>query len=106
MVPAFQAADADRRKRAIEVLLGEDDGEGRQEEGNPHESERWLNQTELAKHLGVHPTTIRRWKIPCCSLGRLPRYKVSEVEQHMGSKAFKSHLEMLKRERGAMPSGR
>lgn len=106
MVPAIQAADAERRKRAIEALLGDDQGDNTQEGANPQNNGRWLNQTELAKHLGVHPTTVRRWNLPCCMLGRLPRYQVSEVERHMKSKAFKRHLEMLKRERGAMPSGR
>ena len=97
LVPAFQAADADRRAKAIAVLLGEDLVEESTEKDSA--PERWMSQIELAKYLGVHPSTIRRWQIPCAMLGRLPRYRVSEVEAHMKTKAFKRLLEQQKKER-------
>ena len=97
MIPAFQAADAERRSRALVVLLdGDDSGEAADE--MPH-AERWLNQMELAERLGVHPTTVRRWRLPCRRLGRLPRYLWSEVEAHMNSRTFKRRLAELKAER-------
>ncbi len=79
------------------ALLGEDPVDDHGDAGSA--PERWLSQIELARHLGVHAATIRRWKLPCTMLGRMPRYRVSEVEAYMKTKAFKRRLELLKRER-------
>jgi excisionase family DNA binding protein len=46
--------------------------------------ERWLSVEEIAVHLGVSKETIYRWldggKIPSHRMGRLWRFKASEVE--------------------------
>ena len=46
--------------------------------------ERWLNTKEIAEHLGVTVETIRKWikteKIPCHRVGKLWKFKVSEVD--------------------------
>lgn len=46
--------------------------------------ERWLNTKEIAEHLGVTVETIRKWikseKIPCHRVGKLWKFKISEVD--------------------------
>ena len=46
--------------------------------------ERWLNTKEIAEHLGVTVETIRKWikteKLPCHRVGKLWKFKVSEVD--------------------------
>lgn len=47
--------------------------------------ERWLSVEEIAAHLGVSKETIYRWleaeKIPAHRLGKLWKFKASEVDQ-------------------------
>jgi len=50
-----------------------------------NETERWLSVEEIAAHLGISKETIYRWlekeKIPAHRVGRLWKFKVSEVDQ-------------------------
>ena len=87
LIPAFMAANEERRRRALVVLRAGSDVACAVEERD-RSPERFLNQVELAKHLAVHPTTVRRWEIPCHRLGRVPRYKLSEVEAYLASPEF------------------
>lgn len=47
--------------------------------------EHWLNTKEIAEHLGVTVETIRKWikakKIPCHRVGKLWKFKISEVDE-------------------------
>lgn len=47
-------------------------------------NERWLSVEEIAAHLGVNPDTIYKWierkKLPAHKLGRLWKFKASEVD--------------------------
>lgn len=49
------------------------------------ETERWLSVEEIAAHLGISKETIYRWlekeKIPAHRMGRLWKFKASEVDQ-------------------------
>lgn len=49
------------------------------------EMERWLSVEEIANHLGVSKETIYRWldrqKIPANRIGRLWKFKATEVDQ-------------------------
>lgn len=49
------------------------------------ETERWLSVEEIAAHLGISKETIYRWlekeKIPAHRVGRLWKFKASEVDQ-------------------------
>lgn len=49
------------------------------------DSERWLSVEEIGLHLGVSKETVYRWlekkKIPAHKLGRLWKFKASEVDQ-------------------------
>ena len=49
------------------------------------EMERWLSVEEIAHHLGVSKETIYRWlereKIPANRIGRLWKFKATEVDQ-------------------------
>ncbi|MGZ3634331.1 MAG: helix-turn-helix domain-containing protein [Parachlamydiaceae bacterium] len=50
-----------------------------------NETERWLSVEEIAAHLGLSKETIYRWldkeKIPAHRVGRLWKFKASEVDQ-------------------------
>lgn len=50
-----------------------------------NETERWLSVEEIAAHLGVSKETVYRWlekeKIPAHRVGRLWKFKASEVDQ-------------------------
>lgn len=47
-------------------------------------SEPWLGTKEIAEHLGVTVVTVRKWiaakKIPCHRMGKLWKFKASEVD--------------------------
>lgn len=49
------------------------------------DTERWLSVEEIAAHLGISKETIYRWvdheKIPAHRVGRLWKFKASEVDQ-------------------------
>lgn len=48
-------------------------------------TERWLSVEEIATHLGISKETVYRWlereKIPAHRVGRLWKFKASEVDQ-------------------------
>lgn len=52
-------------------------------------SERWLSVVEIAEHLGVSKETIYRWlekgKIPSHRVGKLWKFKASEVDNWITS---------------------
>ncbi len=56
--------------------------------------ERWLSVAEIADHLGVSKDMIYSWlgqkKIPAHKVGRLWKFKISEVDEWMRQgKAFR-----------------
>ena len=55
----------------------------------PTENEKWSSIEELAEHLQVHKDTIRLWikkgEIPAHKVGRLWRFKLSEVDDWVRS---------------------
>lgn len=56
---------------------------------NMNETERWLSVEEIARHLGVSKDTIRAWikknSIPYHKVGRLYKFRVSEVDDWVES---------------------
>ena len=96
LIPAFLAADDERRRRALAVLTESESPPSDDGDNTQPGPERLLNQIEVAKMLGVHPTTVRRWRIPCNRFGRLPRYTRDDVMAYLASKAFRQRLSDLK----------
>jgi len=49
------------------------------------DAERWLSVEEIAAHLGISKETIYRWiereKVPAHRVGRLWKFKTSEVDK-------------------------
>lgn len=58
--------------------------------------ERWLNTKEIAEHLGVTVETVRKWikaeKIPCHRVGKLWKFKASEVDAWVTSGQAKEEV--------------
>ncbi len=56
---------------------------------NLQEAEKWLSVEQIADHLGVSKETIYRWlekkKIPANRVGRLWKFKASEVDEWIRS---------------------
>ncbi|NMM63084.1 helix-turn-helix domain-containing protein [Clostridium sp. P21] len=48
-------------------------------------TERWLSLEEIAEHLGISKDTVYRWinnkKMPAHKMGRLWKFKISEVDE-------------------------
>ena len=48
------------------------------------ELERWVSSKEIAQYIGINKDTLQRWitdgKIPCHRVGRLWKFKISEVD--------------------------
>ena len=51
--------------------------------------EKWVGIKEIAEHLGISIVTIYRWvengKIPCHKIGKLWKFKPSEVDAWVNS---------------------
>ena len=49
------------------------------------ENEKWSSLEDVAEHLQVHKDTIRLWikkgEIPARKIGRLWRFKISEIDE-------------------------
>ena len=54
--------------------------------------ERWLSVKEIARHLGIKEPTIYKWvlrkykNIPAHKVGRLWKFKVTEIDKWVKSK--------------------
>lgn len=60
-------------------------------------NDRWLSVEEISKHLGVSTDTIYRWiekrGIPAHKVGRLWKFKITEVDEWVRSgKAKDQHV--------------
>ena len=53
------------------------------------QSEPWVSLEEISQHLGVSQDTVHRWirnrKMPAHQIGRLWKFKVSEVDEWVRS---------------------
>ena len=53
------------------------------------ENEKWSSLEDVAEHLQVHKDTIRLWikkgEIPARKIGRLWRFKISEIDEWIRS---------------------
>jgi excisionase family DNA binding protein len=60
-----------------------------QEPSLPGTSEQWVSVDEVAKHLKVKPDTVYKWLerkvMPAHKVGRLWRFKISEVDDWVKS---------------------
>ena len=96
LLAAVVAATPERKEAALKVLRGE---------GIPppphevHETERFVSLKECGRLLGVHPTTLWRWRIPGHELGGRTRYRMSDIEVYLKSKEFKRRAAVLMDER-------
>lgn len=56
------------------------------------EQERWMSVEEIATHIGVNRDTIYKWierkQMPAHKLGKLWKFKVSEVDKWVRAGSF------------------
>ena len=54
------------------------------------ELERWVSSKEIAQYIGINKDTLQRWitdgKIPCPRVGRLWKFKISEIDAWIKNK--------------------
>ena len=71
--------------------------------------ERWLSVEEIAAHLGISKETVYRWldrgKVPAHRVGRLWKFKASEVDEWVvrGEAADETTSEKPRQSEGANP---
>jgi excisionase family DNA binding protein len=70
------------------------------------DSERWLSVEEIGLHLGVSKETVYRWlekkKIPAHKLGRLWKFKASEVDQWVSNGGAEENSSQNERPKNAL----
>ena len=53
------------------------------------EIEKWISSKEVAEHLGINKDTLQRWinnkSIPCHRVGRLWKFRISEIDNWVQS---------------------
>lgn len=53
------------------------------------ENDKWVNVNDIADYLSVSTDTIRSWirqeKIPCYKLGKMYKFKLSEIDNWVRS---------------------
>lgn len=63
------------------------------------DTERWLSVEEIAVHLGISKETVYRWlekeKIPAHRVGRLWKFRASEVDQWVMSGGANTDFDKL-----------
>ncbi len=68
----------------------------------PLQSQQWLTEKELARHLNVsqrHLVNLRKTGIPHILLGASVRYKLAEIEAYLcGNRRLSSHVERKRRQ--------
>lgn len=61
-----------------------------------HEHERWLSVEEIAVHLGVNRDTVYKWidrkHMPAHKLGKLWKFKASEIDEWVRAGKAAEHL--------------
>jgi len=54
-----------------------------------NKNERWSSLEEVAEYLGVNKDTVRNWikkqDIPACKIGKLWKFKLSEIDEWVKS---------------------
>ncbi|MBL6992048.1 MAG: helix-turn-helix domain-containing protein [Bacteriovoracaceae bacterium] len=64
------------------------------------ETEKWLSVEQIADHLGVSKETVYRWlekkKIPANRVGRLWKFKASEVDEWIRAGGAEENQEKIK----------
>jgi excisionase family DNA binding protein len=64
------------------------------------EQERWLSVEEIAAHLGINRDTVYKWidrkRMPAHKLGRLWKFKASQIDQWVeGGGSAQSHQSLV-----------
>ena len=79
LLAAIAQATDEQQEAALRALKGGDDSKS---------EEKLISIRQLGCLLGVHPTTIWRWDIPCHHIGTRRRYKLSEALEYLQSQEF------------------
>ncbi|MCZ7636736.1 MAG: helix-turn-helix domain-containing protein [Verrucomicrobia bacterium] len=94
IVQAALLAPPDRKKEALRVLRGEIPAADAAPSLPPLEP--YLTLKEVAKRLGLDPSTLWRWQVPGHDLGGRRRFRLHEVVAYLESDLFKSRVSALR----------
>lgn len=97
IVQAALSASPERKKEALRILRGEIPPADAAPTLPPLEP--YLTLKEVAKRLGLNPTTLWRWQIPGHDLGGRRRFRLHEVAAYLESDLFKSRVSALRASR-------
>ncbi len=93
LLQAILAATDEQKKTALRVLKGDPVHSERQP------TEPFLTLREVGRRLGISPCSLWRWGVPGHELGGRRRFRVTEVEAYLSSKAFTKRAEALRADR-------
>jgi len=94
IIQAAMSASPDRKNEALRILRGEVPAADATPSFPPLEP--YLTQKEVAKRLGLNPTTLWRWRVPGHDLGGRRRFRLHEVVAYLESDVFKSRVLALR----------
>jgi len=97
IVQAAMLASPERKREALRILRGESPSAC--DVSSPALPEPYLTLKEVAKRLGLNPTTLWRWNVPGHALGGRRRFKLPEVIAYLESDEFKRRVSALRASR-------
>ncbi len=103
IVQATLSAPPERKKEALRVLRGEVPAADAAPSLPPPEP--YLTLKEVAKRLGLNPSTLWRWEVPGHDLGGRRRFRLHEVAAYLESDQFKRRVSALRATRRATKEG-
>ena len=99
LIQAAMLAPPERKQEALRILRGESPAGSAG--GSQPPPEPYLTQKEIARRLGLNPTTLWRWRIPGHELGGRRRFRLPEVVAYLESDEFKRRMSALRATRRA-----
>ena len=93
LIQSDETITPEQASRAFAILAG------KQEQHPPLEPERYMTLKAVGNALGISSCTLWRWGVPGHDLGGRRRFRISEVQAYLESKAMKTRAAELKQDR-------
>jgi predicted DNA-binding transcriptional regulator AlpA len=92
LIQSDETITSEQASRVLDILTGK-------EKPRQQEPERYMTLRSVGKTLGISACSLWRWGVPGHDLGGRRRFRISEVEAYIESKAMKTKAAELKQER-------